>query len=39
MQQHGVTFFTFDVAGVTLSLKILSRLFLGKYKVEEVDTW
>ena len=30
---------TFDLAVVTLSLKILSRLYLGNRKVYEVDTW
>ena len=31
--------FTFDLAIVTLSLKILSGLYLGNHKVYEVDTW
>ena len=30
---------TFDLAVVTLSLKILSGLYLGNCKVYEVDTW
>ena len=30
---------TFDLAVVTLSLKILSGLYLGNHKVYEVDTW
>ena len=30
---------TFDLAVVTLSLKILSGLYLGHRKVQEVDTW
>ena len=30
---------TFDLAVVTLSLKILSGLYLGNRKVSEVDTW
>ena len=30
---------TFDLAVVTLIYKILSRLYLGSRKVEEVDTW
>ena len=30
---------TFDLAAVTLSLKILSKLYLGNRKVLEVDTW
>ena len=30
---------TFDLAIVTLSLKILSGLYLGNRKVQEVDTW
>ena len=29
---------TFDLAAVTLSLKILSGLYLGYRKVQEVDT-
>ena len=32
-------FFFFDLAVVTLSLKILSKLYLGNRKVEEVDSW
>ena len=41
MQCHGVTliFFTFDLAIVTLTYKILSWLYLGKCKVQEIDTW
>ena len=30
---------TFDLATVTVSLKILSGLYLGNHKVQEVDTW
>ena len=30
---------TFDLAAVTLSLKILSWLYRGNHKVQEVDTW
>ena len=30
---------TFDLAVVTLSLKILSGLYLGNRKLKEVDTW
>ena len=30
---------TFDLAVVTLTYKILSRLYLGNRKVKEVDTW
>ena len=30
---------TFDLAIVTLTYKILSGLYLGHCKVEEVDTW
>ena len=30
---------TFDLDVVTLSLKILSRLYLGNRKVSELDTW
>ena len=30
---------TFDLAAVTLTYKILIGLYLGKRKVEEVDTW
>ena len=29
----------FDLAVVTLTYKILSRLYLRNYKVWEVDTW
>ena len=29
----------FDLAVVTLSLKILLGLYLGNHKVYEVDTW
>ena len=36
MQHHDLTF---DLAVVTLTYKILSRLYLGNRKVEEVDTW
>ena len=40
MQRHGMTLIlTFDLAVVTLSLKILSGLYLGNCKVEAVDTW
>ena len=28
-----------DLAVVTLSLKILSKLYLGNRKMQEVDTW
>ena len=31
--------FTFDVAAMTLSLKILSKLYLRNYKGLEVDIW
>ena len=37
MQRHGLTLF--DLAAVTLTVKILSRLYLGDRKVQEVDTW
>ena len=30
---------TFDLAAETLSLKILSKLYLGNHKVKEVVTW
>ena len=30
---------TFDPAVVTLRLRILSGLYLGNRKVQEVDTW
>ena len=30
---------TFDLAVVTLTYKILSGPFLGRRKVQEVDTW
>ena len=30
---------TFDLAVVTLSLKILSGLYLGNHKMQEVYTW
>ena len=30
---------TFDLAVVTLTYKILSRLYLGSRKVEKGDTW
>ena len=30
---------TFDLAVMTLSLKILSGLYLGNRKMQEVDTW
>ena len=30
---------TFDLAVVTMTYKILSELYLGNCKVEEVDTW
>ena len=30
---------TFDLAVVTLSLKILSGLYIGNRKVQEVYTW
>ena len=30
---------TCDLAVVTLTFKILSRLYLGNHKVLEVDTW
>ena len=30
---------SFDLAVVTFSLKILSRLYFGNCKVQEVDTW
>ena len=30
---------TFDLAVVTLTYKILSGLYLGNHKVQEVDTW
>ena len=30
---------TFDLAIMTLTYKILSRLYLGNCKVQEVDTW
>ena len=29
----------FDLAAVTLTYKILSGLYLGNFKVLEVDTW
>ena len=35
MQRHDLTF---DLGVVTLTYKILSRLYLGNRKVEEVDT-
>ena len=31
--------FTFDLDVVTLTFKILTRLYLGNRKVSEVDTW
>ena len=30
---------TFDLAGVTLTYKILSGLYLSNHKFLEVDTW
>ena len=30
---------TFDLAVVTLTYKILSGLYRGNHKVQEVDTW
>ena len=30
---------TFDLAIVTLTYKILSGLYLGNHKVQEVDIW
>ena len=40
MQCHGVALdLTFDLALVTLTYKILSRLYLANCKVKEVDTW
>ena len=36
MQRHGLTF---DLAVVTLTYKILSGLYLGNRKVQEVGTW
>ena len=30
---------TFDLAVMTFTYKILSRLYLGNHKVYEVDTW
>ena len=30
---------TFDLTVVTLTYKILSGLYLGNHKVQEVDTW
>ena len=40
MQRHGVTLdLTFDLAVMTLSLKLLSGLYLRNHKAYEVDTW
>ena len=32
-------YLTFDIAAVTLTYKILSGLYLGNCKVQEVVTW
>ena len=40
VQCHGCDLdLTFDLVVVTLTYKILPRLYLGNHKVSEVDTW
>ena len=39
LRRDAISSLTFDLALVTLHLKILSRLYLRNRKVYEVDTW